>query len=53
MELIRLESSTRRIKDATGASFLGNDSAQFPAWWADVVMLIETQDLIVRNRFLD
>ena len=37
LALVELETQARTIQQAAGAAFGGPDSAEWPAWWADVV----------------
>lgn len=39
----------RRLKDATGSCFLGVDSSQWPAVWADALTVIEVQQVLEHN----
>lgn len=39
---LELEATNRRTKEAAGASLFGPDTAQWPAWWVDVVTTVES-----------
>lgn len=48
-ELVNLDGRMRRVKDAGGAVFLGPNSGEWPAWWADVVACLEVQRVMEHN----
>ena len=49
--LIEIEAMNHHAQKATGATLFGQDSAQWPAVWHDVVTLIQIQRTLDENAF--
>jgi hypothetical protein len=47
--LIELHGRLMRGKDAVGAAMFGPDSGAWPAWWLDLISVLEVQKILESN----